>query len=50
MKPESLSNRTLQRASGSAIAAALVAGAISYRGMAVSGESKAKLWQQRQSG
>jgi len=50
MKTESLSNRTVQRAFGSAIVAVLIVSAISYRGMAVSGESKAKLPQQRQSG
>jgi PAS domain S-box-containing protein len=39
MKTESLSNRTVHRAFGSAIVAVLIVSAISYRGMAVSGES-----------
>jgi PAS domain S-box-containing protein len=39
MKTEPLSNRTVQRAFGSAIVAVLIVSAISYRGMAVSGES-----------
>jgi len=39
MKKKSLSNRTVQWAFGSAIVAVLVVSAISYRGMALSGES-----------
>jgi PAS domain S-box-containing protein len=39
MKPESLSNRAVQRAFGSAIVAVLIVSAISYRGMASAGAS-----------